>query len=119
MFRNKTPIMPIVAALAALMASASAQTPRHRHYPPVVEQYARERPPLTVTKRSFLDPGPVAPAGKTTPNYVAMGTIFNLTSDQVFNTAGFGNDRLPRPLEVPGRSSPVIEFATPAYPYWP
>lgn len=118
MFRNKTRILAAVAPLAALTATASAQPPRHQRSP-VVEQYARERPPLTVTKRSYLDPANIAPAGKTAPNYVLMGTVLNLTSDKVFNTSAFGNDRLPRRFEVPGRPSPVVEFATPAYPYWP
>ena len=40
-----------------------------------------ERPPLTVNKRSFLDPGPVVPVG-TMHNYVTANTIFNRTPDQ-------------------------------------
>jgi hypothetical protein len=128
-------LIALAAAVAALTAPASARPARHFHqHRQVAVQYPNERPPLTVTKRSWLDPGPVTPAGATTPNYVATSTIFNLTTDQTFNTAGFGNDRLPRPLEVPGRPSPVLMFATggpsvfrldfvlarsPAYPYYP
>lgn len=119
MFRNKTPAVQAAAILAALTVIAGAQPPRHRHLSPVVQQFANERPPLTVTRRSFLDPGPVAPAGKTTPNYVATGTFFNQTPDQTFARSEFMNEVLPRRLDVPGRPSPLIEFATPAYPYWP
>jgi ABC-type transport system substrate-binding protein len=117
MSRTNT-LIALAAALAALTASASAQqTPRHRHTSPVVEQYAKERPPLTVTKRSYLDPGNVAPAGKTTPNYVATGTIFNQTQDQLFARSEFGNELLPRPLEIPARTPPLLEFVTPGFPY--
>lgn len=105
----------LVAALAASTVAASAQTARHRPRSPVVQQYANERPPLTVTKRSFLDPGPVVPVGSMS-NYVTMNTTFSKTPDQVYNTAAFGNDRLPRPLEVPGRPSPVIEWVSPPFP---
>ena len=117
MFHNKASIVLAAAALAAFTASANAQTkPRHRHYPRVAERYNDERPPLTVNRRSFLDPGPAVPVGSMS-NYVTANTIFNRTPDQIFSTSLFGNDRLPRPLEVPGRSRPVVEFETPAYDY--
>ncbi|MCI0599762.1 MAG: hypothetical protein L0Y50_04295 [Beijerinckiaceae bacterium] len=106
----------LAAAMVAVTVSADAQGSRNRRHPPVVEQYSNERPPLTVTKRSWLDPGPVVPAG-TMSNYVTMNTVFKRTPDQVFAKSWFQNDILPQPLEVPGRPSPVIEFATPAYPY--
>jgi hypothetical protein len=114
MFPNKA-LIALSASMLALAASATAQTARHRHYPSVVERYQDERPPLTVRRRSFLDPGPVVPLGSMS-NYVTMNTVFNRTPDQIFARGQFGNDRLPQPLEVPGRPSPIIEFATPAYP---
>jgi|GEM_PF-1866048 hypothetical protein len=117
MFGSKKPILAAAAGLALMTASASGQPPRHRQLSPVVDQYVNERPPLIVRKRSYLDPGNVPPEGQRTPNYVKMSTILSRTPDQVFNTAAFGNDRLPRPLEVPGRPSPILEFETPAYPY--
>jgi hypothetical protein len=117
MFHNKVSIVLSAAAFAWLAASATAQAkPRHRHYPQAAERYYDERPPLTVNRRSFLDPGPVVPVGSMS-NYVTANTIFNRTPDQIFDKSSFGNDRLPQPLEVPGRPSPLFEFETPAYDY--
>jgi hypothetical protein len=117
MFHNKVSIVLAVAALTGLAASANAQTkPRHHHRQQVAERYYDERPPLTVNRRSFLDPGPAVPVGSMS-NYVTANTIFNRTPDQIFARSSFGNDRLPQPLEVPGRPSPVFEFESPAYDY--
>jgi hypothetical protein len=117
MFHNKVSIVLAAAALAAFTASTNAQTkPRHRHRQQVAERYYDERPPLTVNRRSFLDPGPAVPVGSMS-NYVTANTIFNRTPDQIFARSSFGNDRLPQLLEVPGRKSPIIEFETPAYDY--
>ena len=117
MFHNKVSIVLAAAALAAFTASANAQTkPRHRHRQQVAERSYDERPPLTVNRRSFLDPGPAVPVGSMS-NYVTANTIFNRTPDQIFARSSFGNDRLPQPFEVPGRKSPIIEFETPGYPY--
>ena len=117
MFHNKVSIVLAAAALAAFTASANAQSKqRHRHRQQVAERYYDERPPLTVNRRSFLDPGPAVPVGSMS-NYVTANTIFNRTPDQIFARSSFGNDRLPQPLEVLGRPSPVFEFETPAYPY--
>lgn len=114
MLYHKGSIVLAAAALAAFTASANAQTkPRHRHHPQVAERYYDERPPLTVNRRSFLDPGPVVPVGSLS-NYVTANTIFNRTPDQIYARSLFGNELLPWPLEVPGRPSPVFEFETPA-----
>ena len=104
------------AAIVGLMTSADAQTSRtSRHHRPMAVQYGNERPPLTVSKRSFLDPGPVVPVGSMS-NYVTMNTVFHQTPDQNFARSEFGNEVLPGPLSVPGRPSPLIELAAPAYP---
>ena len=117
MFRKMPSIVLAAAALAAFTVTASAQTARHRHHrPSVVAVPNDERPPLTVNRRSFLDPGPVAPVYSGTPNYVAQNTIFGRTSDQYFAKSLYGNELLPDPLKVPGRPQPVLEFETPAYP---
>jgi hypothetical protein len=117
MIHNKMSIVLAAAALAAFTASANAQTkPRHRHRQQVAERYYDERPPLTVNRRSFLDPGPMVPVGSLS-NYVTANTIFNRTPDQNYLKSEFGNDRLPWPLEVPGRPQPIFEFETPAYDY--
>lgn len=117
MFHKMPSIVLAAAALAAFTVAAGAQTARHRHHAPRVAAAPNdERPPLTVNRRSFLDPGPVAPV-YSAPNYVAQNTIFGRTSDQYFAKSLYGNDLLPDPLRVPGRPQPVLEFETPAYPY--
>ena len=117
MFHNKVSIVLAAAALAAFTAAANAQAkPRPRHSARVAERYHDERPPLTVNRRSFLDPGPAVPVGSMS-NYVTANTIFNQTPDQVFARSAFGNELLPRPLEIPARAGPLIEFETPAYDY--
>jgi hypothetical protein len=116
MFHNKVSIV-LAAALAAFTASANAQSkPSHRHRQQVAERYNDERPPLTVNRRSFLDPGPAVPVGSMS-NYVTANTIFNRTPDQIFDKSAFGNELLPSPLEIPARAGPLIEFETPAYDY--
>ena len=116
MFYNKLSIVLAAAALAAFTAAANAQTTRHRHHTRVAEPYNDERPPLTVNRRSFLDPGPAVPVGSMS-NYVTANTIFNRTPDQIFDKSAFGNELLPQPLEIPARAGPLIEFETPAYDY--
>jgi hypothetical protein len=116
MFQNNVSVILAAAALATLPASANAQTTQHRHHPQVAARYQDERPPLTVNRRSFLDPGPMVPVGSLS-NYVTASTIFNRTFDQNYLKSAFGNEVLPWPLEVPGRPQPVLEFETPAYPY--
>jgi hypothetical protein len=108
---RKTMASLLVAGLALSLATegAAAKT-RHRVAPRVSPDGYIELP-LTVNKRSFLDPGPVAPVG-TGANYVAASTIFNRTPDQNFDTARFGNTALPGQPYVPGRTVPVVEFGT-------
>ncbi len=117
MFAKKPALALAAAILTALAANASAQEARQRyHHPRVAQQYGSERPPLTVNRRSFLDPGPVAPVGSMT-NYVAQNTYFARTPDQNFLKSEFGNELLPQPLEVPGRPQPVFEWETLGSPY--
>ncbi len=111
---NRTTISIIlaVAALAAI-APASAQTQKTRHHrQPTTIVYADERPPLTVNKRSFLDPGPVVPVGSMS-TYMTANTIFSRTPDQLQRKSFYGNELLPAPLEVPGRPQPILDFETP------
>jgi hypothetical protein len=113
MVRIAPSIVLLLGALTLPVGPATAQNVAHRHK--IVRSfYPLERPPLTVNRRSFLDPGPVVPVGSLS-NYVTANTIFNRTPDQVFNRSHFGNELLPAPLEVPGRPSPILEFSTPAY----
>ncbi len=106
----------LAVSIAPVLAQTQAQTPPakiKRHAPIALAAYSDERPPLTVNKRSFLDPGPVVPTG-TMQNYVTMNTIYNRTPDQVAQRSLYGNETLPWPLEIPGRAQPIFEFETPA-----
>jgi hypothetical protein len=116
MINYKTSIV-LAAAMMGLITAAGAQSYRPRsHHRLAVGRSSSERPPLTVNKRSFLDPGPVVPVGSMS-NYVGIITVFGQTPDQNFLRSAFGNEVLPGPFDVPGRPSPVLEFATPPYPY--
>ena len=118
MVNHKTSVVlaaAMIGAIATAAAPVNAQSVRDRRHAPAAERFINERPPLTVNKRSFLDPGPVVPQGSMS-NYVTMNTIFHQTPDQNFARSEFGNEVLPRPLDVPGRPRPVFEFATPRYP---
>jgi hypothetical protein len=116
MRRFTTSIVLAGAALlsAGVAATSTAQAKPRRHHPVVA--FYDPRPPITVRKRSWLEPGPVVPVGSMS-NYVTANTIFNRTPDQVFARSYFGNEALPRPLEVPGRPEPLIIFTTPRDPF--
>ncbi len=100
------------AALAVLNAPAAAK-PKHHHRH--VAAYVDRRPPLTVNKRSWLDPGPVVPVGRE-ESYVTQSTIFNQTPDEAYFPSRFHEDAMPRPLYVPGSMTPLVEFETPGAP---
>ena len=105
------------AALAASLTVPAMADAKPRKRQQVVTTYYDRAPPLTVNRRSFLDPGPVVPVGSMS-NYVTANTVFNRTPDQVFARSKFGNEALPQPLEVPGRPQPIVEFYTPGYDYY-
>ncbi len=114
-----------VAGAVAADAKPLKHSVHHRHYvaAPYYPRYARDpiidaRPPLTVNKRSFLDPGPVVPVGSES-NYMVQNTYFATTPDQNYARSKFGNEALPQPLEVPGRPGPIFQFDTPRDPYYP
>lgn len=97
------------AALTAITAEASAQT-RHRTY--VLAANDLNSLPLTVNRRSWLDPGNSAPNGSGGPAYMAATTQFAQTPDHVFAPDKFGNSALPGQPYVPGRTVPVVSFVT-------
>jgi len=107
------------AIFAGIVVAAEAKPlkhhPRYMHYVSAPVIYAR--PPLTINKRSFLDPGPVVPVGSESA-YMVQNTYFATTPDQNFARSKFGNEALPQPLEVPGRPQPVYQFDNLGYPYW-
>jgi len=98
---------------AVLLAGAAEAKPK-RQYQPVVSDEGIVQPPLTVNKRSFLDPGPVVPTGSEQA-YMTANTYFATTPDQNFARSKFGNEALPQPLQTPGKSNPVYVFDTPTY----
>ncbi len=105
-------------ALAASQASAATKLRHHRPHRHVAA-YVDNRPPLTVNKRSWLDPGPAAPVGSE-QNYVAESTYFQQTPDQAVFPSRFREDAMPRPLYVPGGNmTPLVTFATPRDPFGP
>lgn len=96
-------------AASAVTVDASAQT--RRRVARVVTTTDIGSLPLTVNRRSWLDPGPVAPRG-TGQNYVTANTVLNRTQDRIFSPDGFGNDVIIGQPYVPGRSVPIVEFSS-------
>ncbi len=103
-------------AMASLLASGAVAATKTSHHHGHVYVYRDSRPPITVNKRSWLDPGPVVPQGSL-ENYVTQNTVLNQTPDQANYRSRFGNETLPRRFELPGRPEPVVTFWTPGYPY--
>lgn len=106
----------VLAGFVFLTGPAAAQPQRHRHHRHVA--IYPEQPPLTVNKRSWLDPGPVIQPG-TGERYMVESGIFQRTPDQVYFPSRFNEDAMPRPLYVPGNMTPLVEFETPRDPFGP
>jgi hypothetical protein len=70
------------AAFLTIIGSADAQDRYRRGYIVTGER------PLTVTRRSWLDPGPVVPL-YTMQRYVAQQVYFNRTPDQAYHSGKF------------------------------
>ncbi len=120
MRQTSTALVSIGLALAALAAANAPAAARplhhHRHRGHLV--YRDRQAPLTVNKRSWLDPGPVAPVGSE-ESYVAQGSYFYQTPDEAYFPSRFHEDAMPRPLYVPGSMYPLVEFSTPRDPFGP
>jgi hypothetical protein len=88
--------------LAALQsASAQAQTQNQRGL-------RAAPPPLVIQRRSFLDPGKIAPRGSM-HNYVGMDTW--LREPVYWNQRGLLRlENLPQRFDPPGRPQPLFEF---------
>ncbi len=117
------PMSILLLAVTALGASALAGAPaafaahkHHHHWAAPV--YSSAEPPLTVNKRSWLDPGNVVPQGSE-QNYVTANTSFNETPDEAYFPSRFEEDNLPRPLYPTGTPHPVVNFWTPGYQPYP
>jgi len=69
-------------------------------------------PPLTIQRRSFLDPGPVAPVGSRSRYVQSITTMAVPVYAELGVPGRFGYDSLPRRFDPPGRPQPVFEFST-------
>ena len=103
--------MLAVGVALSLGAHDASAKPRKHPVQPISADEAVHELPLTVNKRSFLDPGPVVPTGSG-QNYIAANTIFNKTQDRIFEPAKFGDSELQGQPYVPGRTVSVVEFST-------
>lgn len=113
---NKTIVSLLAAALAASAFSAEASArPRHHRAPAVTtidESGDINSIPLTVNRRSWLDPGPTAPVGTGNKYMTANTGEFIQQPIQTQRPDDFGRDALPGQPYVPGRSYPTVEFST-------
>jgi hypothetical protein len=116
MLRFTSALIAVGFAAAAWATPAAAKTIKHRihHRAPVAAAYVDPRPPLEVNRRSWLDPGTVAPQGSE-ERYVQANTVLSQTPDQMY-TGRFGNETLPRRFEIPtgAHEEPLVDFWTPA-----
>jgi hypothetical protein len=69
-------------------------------------------PPLTIQRRSFLDPGPVAPVGSRSRYVQAITTLAVPVYAELGVPGRFGYETLPRRFDPPGRPQPIFEFST-------
>ena len=60
-------------------------------------------PPLTIQRRSFLDPGPVAPVGSQNRYVQSITTLAVPMYAEIGVPGRFGYDTLPRRFDPPGR----------------
>lgn len=105
-------LLGLTAFAAGALASAPAALAAHRHHHRPAVVYSSDEPPLTVNKRSWLDPGNQVPVGSE-ENYVTANTGFNQTPDEAYFPSRFREDSLPRPLYPTGEPRPVLYFWTP------
>ncbi|MDB5571592.1 MAG: uncharacterized protein JWN93_2775 [Hyphomicrobiales bacterium] len=96
---HRTLILSLAGALSLCWAAADAQAQTRR--------LRGEAPPITITKRSFLDSGKVVPVDSMR-NYVTMDTRFGLPVYDN-NRSWFGRETLPRRFDIPG-AGPLFNF---------
>ena len=112
---KKTIVSLLLAGLAvtAFAGEASAKKRHHATVLPAAEVIDSTSIPLTVNRRSWLDPGnAVSTTQGAGPSYVADQTVFNKTQDRIFAPDRFGNAEIQGQPYVPGRTQPVIEFSS-------
>ncbi len=99
-----------IAAVSAMLtvSVAAAQTTKKAHAAKparnvVIAEISAttEGRPLTVKKRSFLDPGNAVPVGSATPEYIAANTSELRNVYTTFAPAFFGESELPGRFDLP------------------
>ena len=94
-------------ALGLLAAPAAFAQPRHRAH-----LAAKQAPPLTITRRSFLDYGTQAPVGSL-QQYMVANTLWNVTPADANSISHFGGfENLPGRFGIGGRQEPLFTFST-------
>jgi hypothetical protein len=78
----------------------------------VAQSRLRTAPPLTIQRRSFLDPGPIAPVGSRNRYVQSITTLAVPVYAEIGVPGRFGYDVLPRRFDPPGRPQPLFEFST-------
>jgi hypothetical protein len=97
-----TSLMTVAVATSLLTAgAASAQDHKHRKGARSVTVAEISARPLTVQKRSFLDPGNVVAPGSDTPEYLAATTTENVPVYANFAPARFGESTLAGRFDLP------------------
>lgn len=99
---RRLPVVSLAFAAGALISvAAEAQTSTKTH--PSRVQAAAQQAQIVVTKRSFLDPGNVVPAG-TTHRYMDGGTIYASAPGNTYRNDMFGDWLFPGAFGLPGFS---------------
>ena len=111
MANHLSTVLTLAAAAALLTAGAAdAQTAKRAHaaqakahHPVIIAEMsdATAIRPLTVQKRSFLDPGNAVPVGEATPEYIVANTTQNVPVYRTYDTACFGESELPGRFDLP------------------
>lgn len=111
---NRFSTLLTVATAATLLTAgaAGAQTTRRvtsvrtqtvrTHHPVIVAEISdRTARPLTIQKRSFLDPGNVVAVGSDTPANIVFNTTEHVPIYRSYNKAFFGESALPGRFDLP------------------
>ncbi len=112
MANRSSTLLTVLAASTLLSAGiADAQTARRApakmqasraHHPVVIAEISDATyRPLTIQKRSFLDPGTASSPSLGQPEYIASQTTDHLPVYNSYNTAFFGGSELPRRYDLP------------------
>lgn len=81
--------------------AAKMQASRAHHSVVIAEISDSTYRPLTIQKRSFLDPGTASSPSLGQPEYLASQTTDHLPVYRSYNTAFFGESELPRGYDLP------------------